>query len=73
MSDRTNAERQQRWRQRQAGLLAPAERLSCASCGSPCTGNRGALCAKCWRRTPEGREWQRLRLAAFRKKRSNPA
>jgi hypothetical protein len=72
-TDRTNAERQLRWRLRQAGQLPPAEQLSCSSCGSACTGSHGALCAKCWRRTPEGKEWQRLRVAAFRRTRAtNP-
>jgi hypothetical protein len=69
-TDRTNAERQRRWRERQARQLPPAEKLICSSCGGACTGSRGALCRNCWRRTPEGREWQRLRLAAYRSKKS---
>jgi hypothetical protein len=73
LTDRTNTDRQRRWRQRQAGMLPPAERLSCTSCGAGCTGSHGALCSRCWRRTPEGKEWQRLRVAAYRQqKRSKP-
>lgn len=71
-SDRTNADRQRRWRQRQAGQLPPAERLACSSCGAACTGSHGGLCAPCWRKTPDGREWQRQRIAAYRRlKRAN--
>lgn len=71
--DPTNTERQRRWRLRQAGELPPVERLSCSSCGARCTGAHGALCLRCWRQTTEGREWQRLRVAAFRQsKRAKP-
>lgn len=69
-SDSTNTERQRRWRLRQAGKLPNVERLSCSSCGKPCTGAHGTLCLRCWRQTPDGREWQRLRVAAYRRKKS---
>lgn len=69
MTDPTNAERQRRWRERQAGRLAPAQQLTCSSCNAACTGAHGTLCRDCWRRTPEGKDWQRLRMAAYRKRR----
>lgn len=68
MPDPTNAERQRRWRDRQAGRLEPAPQLSCTTCGRSCSGSHGPICRDCFRRTPEGREWQRLRMAAYRKR-----
>jgi hypothetical protein len=71
-ADATGAERQRRWRLRQAGQLEPALRLNCSTCGKVCTGAHGGLCRDCFRRTPEGREWQRLRIAEYRRRRSQP-
>jgi hypothetical protein len=56
MPDPTNAERQRRWRERQAERLAPAVRVSCEACGITHTGAHGLLCSRCWERlTVEGR------------------
>lgn len=70
MPDPTNADRQRRWRDRQAGRSAPAQRLPCASCTTIHTGIHGTLCRKCWLKTQPGKEWQRLRMAAYRKRQS---
>lgn len=40
----------------------------CVQCGRKKRGTRGDLCAKCWRKTPEGKEWQRQRIADYRSK-----
>ena len=54
--DPTNAERQRRWRERQAERLPPAVRVPCETCPTLHTGKHGALCQRCWLRlTPEGR------------------
>jgi hypothetical protein len=70
MPDPTNAARQRRFRERQAGRLA--EVLTCTSCSKRHIGAHGGLCRDCWRRTPEGREWQRLRIAAYRARNRQP-
>lgn len=70
MPDPTNAERQRRWRERQAGKLAPAVKIPCSSCGKIHTGAHGSLCRDCFRKSPNGKEWQRLRMAAYRARRA---
>jgi hypothetical protein len=66
-SDPTNSDRQQRWRDRQAGRLAAAVRVSCQACGKLHTGARGALCSRCWQSlTPEGRADRAARVAKTR-------
>ena len=70
-TDPTNAARQRRWRDRQAGRLPPAPRPSCSSCGIQHTGAHGPLCCRCWERiTPEGKaaKRERVRLAKARRK-----
>ena len=63
----TNAERQRRWRERQAGRLPPVQRLTCPACGITHTGARGDLCSRCWERlTPEGRAYKADRVARSR-------
>ena len=66
-SDPTNADRQRRWRDRQAGRLAAAVQLSCQACGRAHTGARGQLCSRCWQSlTPEGRADRAARVARTR-------
>jgi len=67
MPDPTNADRQQRWRDRQADRLAAAVRVSCQACGKLHTGARGLLCSRCWQSlTPEGRADRADRVAKTR-------
>ena len=67
--DPTNAERQQRWRnRRKAGQAAPA----CAcGCGRKAYGEHAPLARRCWLATDAGREWNRLRIAGLRASRRN--
>jgi hypothetical protein len=60
----THADRNRRWRDRKAGLLPQV--ATCAACSRRCSGSHGELCSRCWLRTDAGREWQRLRMAAYR-------
>lgn len=70
MPDPTNAERQRRYRERQAGRLAPAQPLTCAACGRNHTGAHGLLCSRCWTAlTPEGRADRAARVAKTRARR----
>ena len=56
MPDPTHAERQRRWRERQAERLPPAVRVPCETCPTMHTGKYGLLCQRCWLRlAPEGR------------------
>lgn len=67
----TNKERQQRWRDRQKGILAPAQKLSCAACGKTHTGAKGVHCSRCWEKeTPEGRAYKNERVKRARAKKS---
>jgi hypothetical protein len=71
MPDPTNADRQRRYRERQAGRLPAAPRPVCPACGITHTGARGPLCSRCWTRlTPEGRadRVERVRRAQRRKR-----
>jgi hypothetical protein len=69
MPDPTNSDRQQRWRDRQAGRLPPAQRPACQACGIAHTGARGQLCSRCWQSlTPEGRADRAARVAKVRAK-----
>jgi hypothetical protein len=70
MPDPTGAERQRRWRERQAERLAPAVRVSCEACGIIHTGAHGLLCSRCWERlTVEGRAAKALRVRKSRARR----
>lgn len=65
--DPTNAERQQRWRDRQKGKVAPAPKLACVACGKTHTGARGVHCSRCWEKeTPEGRAFKAARVKKAR-------
>jgi hypothetical protein len=67
MPDPTNAERQRRWRERQAGRLPPAERPICPACSITHMGARGVFCSRCWERLdPAGRQFKRDRVAKAR-------
>jgi len=69
-NDPTNAARQRRWRERQAGRLAPAVRVPCEACGISHTGAHGLLCSRCWERlTVEGRAAKALRVRKSRARR----
>ena len=61
----SDAERKRRQRARQRGELPPPEPLLCA-CGNGRSGRYGLLCRDCWRQSPEGKIWQRQRIAAYR-------
>jgi hypothetical protein len=75
--DPTNAERQRRWRERQAEQLPPAARVPCQACPTLHTGKHGVFCQRCWLRlTPEGRAdvAERVRRGrARRRASSNPS
>jgi hypothetical protein len=67
MPDPTNAERQQRWRdRRKAGQSA-----TICACGRVAYGEHAPLCRQCWLVTDAGREWNRLRIARLRASRRN--
>lgn len=66
----TNAERQRRWRQRQAGDLPPVQLLACEACGRRHTGVHGVLCWRCWEQlTAEGRAARAERVRRWRARR----
>ena len=70
MPDPTNAERQRRWRERQAERLPPAVRVPCEACPTLHTGAHGLLCSRCWERlTVEGRAAKALRVRRSRARR----
>jgi predicted amidophosphoribosyltransferase len=55
------ADAQRRLRLRRAGLLPPLP--TCPDCGRQMRSTRNApLCSRCWKRTPAGREANRLRM-----------
>ena len=55
-TDPTAAERQRRFRARQAGLLPPVELRPCATCSRFHSGTHGAYCWECWEKhDPAGR------------------
>lgn len=58
----TPAERKRRQRLRQCGALPD---LQVCACGRQIRGDRSE-CSRCWLKTPDGREWQRLRIQAYR-------
>jgi hypothetical protein len=69
-SDPTGADRQRRYRDRQAGLLPPAELRSCACCPRQHTGTHGDHCWECWRlHTDAGRADRADRVARSRQRR----
>jgi hypothetical protein len=72
MPDPTSAARSRRYRERQAGRLAPAINLTCPACGILHTGARGDHCSRCWEReTFEGRRFKADRVArAYQKQRA---
>ena len=57
-------DRNRRYRARLAGELPPATRCSCGALVL----RNGTQCRRCWLRTPEGREWNRTRMAAYRRR-----
>jgi hypothetical protein len=64
------ADAMRRLRLRRAGLLP--ELATCTACSRQARSTRTApLCSRCWRLSPAGREWNRLRMAAARARRSN--
>ena len=70
MPDPTNAERQRRWRERQAERLSPVVRVPCKACPTVHTGAHGELCSRCWERlTVEGRAAKALRVRKSRARR----
>lgn len=74
MPDPTAAARQQRRRNRLAGLEPPApEPLWCGRCDALCTNQHEPLCQRCWREVhPEGKAAAAKTAAAFRqRKRDN--
>ena len=67
MPDPTNASRQRRYRERQAGRLPPASKPTCPACGITHTGARGPLCSRCWERLDSaGRQFKADRVAKSR-------
>lgn len=70
----TNAQRQARWRARQAGKLEPIP--ECAACGRPArtAAKHQGLCLDCWRAcTPEGVADTARRVAEWRAKQKEGA
>ena len=60
------ADAMRRLRLRRAGLLPALP--DCPACGRQMRSARTApLCSRCWRLSPAGREWNRLRMAARRR------
>ena len=68
MTDRSRATAATaRWRLRLAGVLPPL--APCPVCGLVVRSTRTApLCSRCWRRSDAGREWDRLRVQARRRR-----
>ena len=65
----SSAARTRRYRARLRGLPDPTAPQPCPDCGRLVRSRRTApLCSRCWRRTPAGREANRLRMAARRTK-----
>lgn len=62
----SEAVRTWRKRARKKGLIPPVPICSTPGCGSRHTGTYGELCKKCWSKTPEGKEHQRLRIQQYR-------
>jgi hypothetical protein len=69
MSDPTAALRSRRYRERQAGRLPPAQRLTCQWCPRIHTGAHGLLCCRCWTSlTVEGRADRAARVKKSRQR-----
>ena len=47
---------------------APARVVAICSCNRLAIGPHAPLCHRCWRKTPEGREWQQRQTAASRER-----
>ena len=64
-----SAESQRQWRDRaRAGLLR-----SCTSCGKTLRAESTRdVCKACWLKTPEGRDYNRLKQQAHREKTQSP-
>jgi len=63
----SSAARTRRYRARLRGLPDPAAPQPCPDCGRLVRSRRTRpLCSRCWRRTPAGREVNRLRVARAR-------
>jgi hypothetical protein len=72
MPDPTAADRQRRWRERQAERLPPAVRAPCPGCNALHTGKYDPWCQRCWLKlTPEGRAdvAERVRQSRARRQR----
>ena len=68
-----SAARTRRYRLRLAGLPDPSPLLPCPQCGRLVRSTRTApLCSRCWKRSPAGREQNRLRMARSRSQRGAP-
>ena len=68
MTDRTNAERQRRWRERQRQGVAYRPML-CEICGAAHHGRHGRICWRCWERsTPAGRTAHAARVKRARER-----
>lgn len=64
MTDPTAAERQRRYRARQAGLLPPFKLRPCSTCPRQHTGAHDDHCWECWRQyTPQGQADRAARVA----------
>ena len=60
-----DATRAKRYRDRKAGLLPDLP--DCPKCGKQVrNADKGGLCSRCWRLTPEGREWNAAKTARSR-------
>jgi hypothetical protein len=71
-NDLTAADRQRRWRERQAERLPPALRILCQGCSALHTGKYDPWCQRCWlKHTPEGRAdvAERVRRSRARRQR----
>jgi len=66
----TSAARTRRYRLRLRGLPDPDAPQPCFTCGRQVRSKRTApLCSHCWKRSPAGRERNRLRMASRRAQR----
>ena len=65
----SSAARTRRYRLRLAGEPDPAAPQPCPECGRLVRSTRTApLCSRCWKRSPAGREANRERMAALRRR-----
>jgi ribosomal protein L32 len=68
----TSQQRTARYRARQRGQEPPLP--TCPQCSRLLLSTRTApLCSRCWRLSPDGRKWNRQRIAAARARRAAAA